>query len=207
MSDTDISLYPNKTIEQILGKQRELTPEEIAEIDAEAEKATRRFRKRMENPNNYFLKRTTINEKEAIRDSTVSFCTNAINTIRSYFSDLIESDYFEVCRTHLSNTKDIDDLKVESMRKILESITKIQDIVFQHNNTPNEHKEFKNPQDYIPLIKGGIYVFDHSITYKQSSSGDIMKCSFSTLNDAQLKKVQELLNCILDEIKEKSRDD
>ena len=45
MSDTDISLYPNKTIEQILGKQRELSPEEIAKIDAEAEKATERFRK------------------------------------------------------------------------------------------------------------------------------------------------------------------
>lgn len=157
--------------------------------------------------NNTFMNKTPINEKKAIRNSTVSYCTNAINTIRSYFSDFIDDDYFEVCHPDLSNTKYIDDLTVESMRKILESITKIQNIVFQHNNTPNEHKEFKNPQDYIPLIKGGIYVFDHSITYKQSSSGDIMKCSFSTLNDAQLKTVQELLNCILDEIKEKSRDD
>ena len=45
MSDTDISFYPNKTIEKILGKPRELSPEEIAKIDEEAEKATERFRK------------------------------------------------------------------------------------------------------------------------------------------------------------------
>ena len=64
MSDTDISLYPNKTIEKILGKPRELSPEEIAEIQANAENATERFRKRMAKPNNKFIKKTTIDEKK-----------------------------------------------------------------------------------------------------------------------------------------------
>ena len=206
MSDTEKSFYTNnKIIDRILGKPRNLSQEEIAEIDEEAEKATERFMERMEKSNSHFIKKTTINEKKAIRDSTVSYCTNAINTIRSYFSDLIESDYFEVCRPHLSNTKDIDDLKVESMRKILESITKIQDIVFKHQNTPNEHKEFKDSQDYIPLIKGAIYVFDRSIL--RSSLWDTWKSDFTTLNDEQLRQVKELLSGILDEIKEKSRDD
>ena len=152
-----------------------------------------------------FVDKTPINEKKAIRSSTISYCNNAINTIRSYFSDLIEYDYFEVCRPYLSNMKNIDNLDVESMKKILESITEIQDIVYQHENTPKKHKEFNSPKDYIRLIKGGIYVFDHSIASKQSSFGDIMELNFSTLNDAALKKVQELLKGILDEIKEPSR--
>ena len=205
MSDTDISFYPNKTIEKILGKPRELSPEEIAEIDEEAENATKRFRERMANPNNQFITKTPIDEKEAIRNSRVFYCTNAINIIRSYFSDLIEPNYFKVYRQYLSNTKYIDDLKVESMRKILESITKIQDIVFQHHNTPNEHKKFKDSQDYIPLIKGGIYVFDQSIS--RSFRWDNKTRNFDTLDDEQLIQVKELLNGILDEIEEKSRDD
>ena len=155
--------------------------------------------------NKTFMNKTPINEKEAIRNSTVSYCTNAINTIRSYFSNFIEDDYVEVCHPNLSNTKYINDLTVESMRKILESITKIQDIVFKHQNTPNEHKEYKDSQDYIPLIKGAIYVFDRSIL--RSSLWDTWKRDFTTLNDEQLRQVKELLSGILDEIKEKSRDD
>ena len=85
MSDTDISFYPNKTIEKILGKPRELSPEEIAEIDAKAENATERFRKRMANPNNQFITKTPIDEKEAIRNSRISYCTNAINIIDNIY--------------------------------------------------------------------------------------------------------------------------
>ncbi|HCC03504.1 MAG TPA: hypothetical protein DEP51_01410 [Clostridiales bacterium] len=47
MSDTDKGFYPYKTIEQILGKPRDLSPEEIAEIAEKAEKATGRFRNLM----------------------------------------------------------------------------------------------------------------------------------------------------------------
>ena len=58
MSDTEKSFYTNKIIDRILGKPENLSQEEIAEIDEEAEKATERFRKRMEKSNRHFIKKS-----------------------------------------------------------------------------------------------------------------------------------------------------
>ena len=69
MSDTDKVFYPNKNIEQILGKPKKLSPEEITKIDAKAEKATERFRKMVQE---------LTNNEENHRSGTIPKSSNPI---------------------------------------------------------------------------------------------------------------------------------
>lgn len=128
----------------------------------------------------------------------ISYCISAYKTIEEYF-DLDEKSEkyissFSLWRPNLSGVKRKKCINIDSMKEILESLTKIQDVLAKNKNTPKQHKDLLECKDYIPLIKGAIYVL--------KVTKEFGKHELKNLSNEELKNVKELFEIILKNIKE-----
>ena len=142
-------------------------------------------------------------------EGMISYCINAYKTIEEYF-DLDEMSEkfipsFSLWRPNLSGVKRKNSIDIESMKEILESLTKIQDIIARNKNTPKQHKEILESKDCIPLIKGAIYVLQGTKQFVQGEK-QFLQHDLKNLNTEELKSVKKLFESILKNIKEPTID-
>ncbi len=146
--------------------------------------------------NKNFIKANYTNHE--CKEDIINACNSMLNTIEEYFNLNENSEKyissFSLWRPNLSGVKRKKCIDIDSMKEILESLTKIQDVLAKNKNTPKQHKDLLECKDYIPLIKGAIYVL--------KVTKEFGKHEFKNLSNEELKNVKELFEIILKNIKE-----